>query len=261
MYELFSDKFNYIVRTQCIRKSRVWGGGLLHRLREHLIGVKTHCMGTVKANKKRKRYFLVCMAVGQLYPCVMALYSVVDNEASAMEAAAISMGHTLCNNYSKTIGVVSHKQKLESAYRQGKSKKKFKPAYLQNPAGSIDMEAVTKATHLFFKQRQAAKNHYYHVIERGRQLLNLQLLIKKPLKEAYWVAGKKMCGLHVGPLDMYSDVWFLFKYAAARLKLVDWWRCRKITLNGCHYTYKLFWLAKLNLLLSCQGSWIIDYFC
>jgi len=143
----------------------------------------------------------------------------------------------------------------------GKSKKKFKPAYLQNPAGSIDMEAVTKATHLFFKQRQAAKNHYYHVIERGRQLLNLQLLIKKPLKEAYWVAGKKMCGLHVGPLDMYSDVWFLFKYAAARLKLVDWWRCRKITLNGCHYTYKLFWLAKLNLLLSCQGSWIIDYFC
>ena len=100
-YNLSIGKFNYVGRSQTFRKRSLWGSGLVHRLREHIFALRGHQLGTIKQKQRRSRYFLMCMEHTHTIPTVMAITSVPDADAPAVEAATISESQPNTNNLQK----------------------------------------------------------------------------------------------------------------------------------------------------------------
>ena len=98
IYQVQHGPYNYIGRLEWIRPSRTWGGGIVHRWREHFWGLYTHRQGTVAKRQQRSRYYLMGQELILSTLVILAIMNVPIATASAIEASTITLSQPNANN-------------------------------------------------------------------------------------------------------------------------------------------------------------------
>jgi len=103
IYLLLQGSSTYIGRTCILRQTQQWCCGALQRWKEHIYALHAHKTDNVLPKHRRSRYMMMRKELACLYPSILILVCVPDADASAMEAAFMSICLPNRNNIEKHL--------------------------------------------------------------------------------------------------------------------------------------------------------------
>ena len=105
VYQLCIGNIEHVGRSACVRASTRYGGGLAWRWKEHVFSLFKHRDGSITKSQRRSRYFHMLFESIHSVPTIQVVCKTAGQNASALEAAIISITTPAANNLLRTFGV------------------------------------------------------------------------------------------------------------------------------------------------------------